>query len=53
MRSRAGWTPYDGMKVRGWPVATIVRGQVVMRDDELVGEPVGEAVRFVETLPAG
>ena len=24
--SRAGWTPYDGMTVTGWPVGTIVRG---------------------------
>ncbi len=24
--SKAGWTPYDGMTVTGWPVGTIVRG---------------------------
>ena len=24
--SRAGWTPYDGMTVTGWPVGTFVRG---------------------------
>ncbi|MDD9333739.1 MAG: amidohydrolase family protein, partial [Bartonella sp.] len=24
--SRAGWTPYDGKKVKGWPVGTIIRG---------------------------
>ncbi|NRB01389.1 MAG: dihydroorotase, partial [Rhodobacteraceae bacterium] len=28
--SRAGWTPYDGVTVTGWPVGTIVRGQKVM-----------------------
>jgi len=48
--SRCGWTPFDGMTVTGWPIATIVRGQVVMRDDQLVGEPVGGLVRFSETL---
>ena len=24
--SKAGWTPYDGKQVTGWPVGTIVRG---------------------------
>jgi dihydroorotase len=48
--SRCGWTPFDGMDVTGWPVATIVRGQVVMRDDQLVGTPAGDLVRFAGTL---
>jgi dihydroorotase len=48
--SRAGWTPFDGMKVTGWPIATVIRGNVVMRDGELAGPPKGEAVRFLETL---
>jgi dihydroorotase len=47
--SRCGWTPFDGMTVIGWPIATIVRGQMVMRDDQLVGTPIGDLVRFVET----
>jgi dihydroorotase len=51
MRTKAGWTPYDGMTVTGWPVATIIRGQIVMRDGELLGSPVGVPVRFGETLP--
>ncbi|WP_135079013.1 dihydroorotase [Terasakiella sp. SH-1] len=46
--SRCGWTPYDGMKVQGWPITTIVRGHVVMHEDLLIGDPVGEAVRFAE-----
>ena len=41
-----GWTPFAGMQVTGWPVATIVRGQIVMRDDEVLGEPIGKLVRF-------
>ncbi len=42
----AGWTPFAGMPVQGWPVATIVRGRVVMRDGEVLGEPQGRLVRF-------
>jgi len=38
------------MQVTGWPKATVVRGRVVMRDDELIGSPSGKPVRFQETL---
>lgn len=48
--SRCGWTPFDGLTVTGWPVATIVGGRMVMRDGQLLGDPVGKAVRFVECL---
>ena len=41
-----GWTPFDGMAVTGWPIATIVRGRVVMRDDEVLGAPTGRIVQF-------
>ena len=44
--SPCGWTPFAGMQVTGWPAATVVRGQVVMRDDAVVGEPMGRLVRF-------
>ena len=36
MATRSGWTPFDGMEAKGWPIATIIRGQVVMCDDEIV-----------------
>ena len=34
------------MEVTGWPVATVLRGHVVMRDGEILGPPRGEALRF-------
>ena len=52
MASRAGWTPYDGMKVKGWPVGTFVRGKRVMWQGELLASSTGEPVRFLETLKA-
>ena len=48
--SRAGWTPYDGVTVTGWPVGTVVRGQRVMWEGEVVTPGRGEAMRFVEAL---
>lgn len=47
--SLCGWTPYHGMEVTGWPVATVIRGHVVVRDEVLVGEARGEPVAFLET----
>ena len=44
--SRAGWTPYDGERVAGWPVGTIVRGRRVMWEGEVLAPAAGEAVRF-------
>jgi dihydropyrimidinase len=32
-------TPYEGIEVVGWPVMTIARGQVVMRDGRVQAEP--------------
>ncbi len=42
----AGWTPFAGMRVTGWPHATIVRGVVVMQDDGVIGEPSGKIIAF-------
>ncbi|MGH7056522.1 MAG: dihydroorotase [Acetobacteraceae bacterium] len=44
--SPCGWSPFAGACVKGWPVATIVRGRVVMREDRVLGEPSGKLVRF-------
>ncbi|HEX7388911.1 MAG TPA: dihydroorotase, partial [Acidiphilium sp.] len=41
-----GWSPFAGERVTGWPVMTIVRGSVVMRDDEVLSRPVGRPVMF-------
>ena len=50
MASRVGWTPFDGFDAKGWPMATIIRGTVVMRDDEITAPHQGQPVRFLETL---
>ena len=48
--SRAGWTPYDGVTVTGWPVGTLVRGRKVMWEGSLTTPAHGERVHFLETL---
>jgi dihydroorotase-like cyclic amidohydrolase len=37
--------PFDGHRTKGEAVATITRGQIVMRDGEFVGSPSGRMVR--------
>ncbi|WP_428393065.1 dihydroorotase [Lichenicoccus sp.] len=46
MATPAGWTPFDGMRVTGWPVAVVLRGVEVMRDDAVLGTPRGRLARF-------
>ncbi len=39
MRSRAGYSTYDGFEVQGWPRFTVSRGEVVLEDDQVLAEP--------------
>ena len=41
LHSRAGYSPYCGIELAGWPVVTVLRGQVVYRDHAPVGTPMG------------
>ncbi len=48
--SKAGWTPYDGVSVTGWPVGTVLNGERVMWQGELVTPATGRPIEFLETL---
>lgn len=39
MQHAIDYTPYEGMEVTGWPVATLRRGEVVMRDGRVLARP--------------
>ena len=34
--SKSGWTPYHNKKIKGLPVMTIIRGQIVMKNGQLL-----------------
>lgn len=34
----ADYTPYEGLEVTGWPTTVLLRGNVMVRDGQLVGE---------------
>lgn len=44
--SKSQWTVFDGKIVKGWPVMTILKGQVCMRDDQIIRPHSGEGVVF-------
>jgi dihydroorotase (multifunctional complex type) len=37
--SKSGWTAFDGVKVKGVPTHTIVRGRIVFEDGKITGAP--------------
>ncbi|MCC7104499.1 MAG: amidohydrolase family protein, partial [Chloroflexi bacterium] len=47
LHGKSNLGPFLGQQVKGLPVATIVRGRVVMRDGQLVGQERGRLVRPV------
>jgi dihydroorotase len=44
--SKCGYTPFDGMKVTGWPTHTIIRGNLIMADDEIITPSSGQPISF-------
>lgn len=48
MHSRTKLSPYDGMRMQGKPVMTMLRGTITARDGEIVGDPCGQFIRPVE-----
>lgn len=39
LHEAAGWTPYDGMEVCGWPRTVLLRGKVIVENEQYVGTP--------------
>ena len=44
--SKCKWTPFHNMKIKGFPYATIVNGEVKMLDGKIIGKPDGKVVKF-------
>ena len=43
---KCGWSPFNGYKFKGSPVATIINGKIKMRDGKIIGEPDGTPMKF-------
>ena len=44
--SKCGWTPFNNYKVKGFPVGTIVNGDLVMSDGKVILESKGQPLKF-------
>ena len=50
LRSKAGYSPFEGLELAGWPVTTVLRGQIVYDHHQAVGEPSGRRLRYTATI---
>jgi len=44
LQGMSDFSPFEGKKLRGWPVATVKAGQIVARGGKLVGKPTGRYI---------
>ena len=47
--SRSGWTPDNGKPITGWPIHTVIRGQMAVRDEAEMDTPKGQPIGFLES----
>ena len=41
LQTKVNWSPYNGWKIKGWPVVTMVNGHVVFREGEFFTDRMG------------
>ena len=46
IESKCAWSPFDGYKFKGSPVATIIGGIVKMKNGKILGSPEGKPLLF-------
>jgi dihydroorotase-like cyclic amidohydrolase len=44
LQGMSDFSPFEGKKLRGWPVATIKGGRIVARDGTIIGAPTGRYI---------
>tara|TARA_B100000700_G_scaffold113410_1_gene127479 strand:+ start:960 stop:2276 length:1317 start_codon:yes stop_codon:yes gene_type:complete len=46
IESKCGWTPFNNYKVKGFPIATIVNGEIVMENSKIISPAKGKPLNF-------
>ena len=46
IESKCGWSPFNGVEFKGAPTATIIAGQIKMKDGKILGDPEGKPLIF-------
>ncbi len=52
LNTHADYSPFEGRRLKGWPVLTLSRGRVMMQDGALGEAAVDGAGRYLSRLPA-
>lgn len=48
--SRSKWTPFAGETLNGFPTHTIIRGEIVMTNGEIIAKGFGKPIEFQENI---
>ena len=48
IQSKCGFTPFAGMKLKGWPEIVILNGEVVLQDNQILKPSQGQALEFIK-----
>lgn len=48
--SKSRWTPFEGETLTGFPTHTIVRGEIVMTNGEIIAKGLGKPIKFQENI---
>jgi dihydroorotase len=46
MKTKCGWTPFNGMKLKGWPVGTIINGKLAFWKNKINNTVFGNPISF-------
>jgi dihydroorotase len=52
LQTKCGWSPFEGWSLAGWPVVTIVGGQVVFDHGVFNSNVRGKALQFASSSPS-
>ena len=48
LHSAQDFTPFEGLKLKGWPTTTIVGGKIIMEDNNIISQPTGKFIKRPE-----
>ena len=46
MKTKCGWTPFNGLKLTGWPVGTIINGKAAFWNNKINKSVFGNPISF-------
>ena len=47
IESKCKWSPFNGFKLKGTPIFTIINGKIKKKNGKIIGDPEGNPLEFV------